>query len=388
MILPKQPLALVLSCTLVLALRQGGCASQAAQSTSPPATQSALATQPAPETPEQLQQLVAPIALYPDELVAQIVAASTYPAQIVEADRWLQQHTNLKGEQLTTAVDQQPWDPSVKALTQFPSVLANLDKNLSWTSALGDAYVNQQQDVLNAVQAMRQRAQDAGTLKSTPQQTVTTQGRTIIIEPANPEVVYVPEYDPWIVYGPPVIAWPGWYAYPGLFLPGPGIVFGVGFGIGFLSGFGWGWPHWGFDWHHNTIVYNHNPYISRSYTFINRNNFYHVHDNFRPLQHEPWAWRDHDLRRPGFGHDEGLSHRDFEHNDEFARGFGEPHGQMGTHSGAFSGFDHGGAVRSFGFRGGSSFGGGFHGGGGGRHAGGGGFHGGGGGFHGGGGGHR
>ena len=152
---PKHTLTLVFLCALVLASGQWGCASQAAQSPSPSATQPALATQPAPETPTQLQQLVAPIALYPDELVAQILAASTYPDQIVEADRWLQQHTNLKGDQLMTAVDQQPWDPSVKALTQFPSVLANLDKNLSWTSELGDAYVNQQQDVINAVQAMR-----------------------------------------------------------------------------------------------------------------------------------------------------------------------------------------------------------------------------------------
>src|SRR5919108_5933784 len=218
MTLPKRTLALVFSCALVLALWQVGCASQAAISTSPPATQPALATQPAPEAPEQLQQLVAPIAVYPDALVAQILAAATYPEQVVEADRWMQQHTELQGEQLAQEVNQQPWDPSVKALTQFPSVLANLDKNLSWTSALGDAYVNQQQDVLNAVQAMRKRAQDAGTLKSTPQQTVTTQGQTIIIEPANPGVVYVPEYNPWIVYGPPVVAWPGWYAYPGLFL--------------------------------------------------------------------------------------------------------------------------------------------------------------------------
>ena len=105
--------------------------------------------QAAPQTPEQLQQLVAPIALYPDALVAQILAAATYPDQVVEADRWLQQHTDLKGEQLGNEVDQQPWDPSVKALVEFPSVLANMDKNLSWTSSLGDAYVNQEQDVMN-----------------------------------------------------------------------------------------------------------------------------------------------------------------------------------------------------------------------------------------------
>src|SRR2546423_2538454 len=166
----------------------------------------AQATQSAPLDAAALQQLVAPIALYPDALVAQILAASTYPDQIVEADRWVQQHANVTGDSLATDVDQQPWDPSIKALTAFSSILANMDKNLSWTSALGDAYFNQSQDVLNAVQVMRKRAQDAGTLKTTAQQTVTTKDQTTIIEPANPEVVYLPEYDPWVVYGSPLLA--------------------------------------------------------------------------------------------------------------------------------------------------------------------------------------
>ena len=139
-----------------------------------PAAQAPPYTQ---QTPEQLQQLVAPIALYPDSLVAQILAASTFPEQVVEADRWVQAHPDLKGDALGQAVDQQPWDPSVKALTAFPSVLGNMDKNLSWTSSLGDAYYNQQQDVMDAVQVMRQRAQQAGNLKTTPQQTVTTKAR-------------------------------------------------------------------------------------------------------------------------------------------------------------------------------------------------------------------
>ena len=119
--------------------------------------QTAQAPPYAQQTPEQLQQLVAPIALYPDSLVAQILAASTFPEQVVQADRWVQAHPDLKGEALGQAVDQQPWDPSVKALTAFPSVLGNMDKNLSWTSSLGDAYYNQQQDVMDAVQVMRQR---------------------------------------------------------------------------------------------------------------------------------------------------------------------------------------------------------------------------------------
>src|SRR6201988_233273 len=206
MILVKQFFASVLSCGLILVTT--GCDNQEVQATVPPAIQ------PVQLTAEQLQQLVAPIALYPDELVAQILAASTYPTEIVEAERWLQQNSSLKGAQLASEVDKQSWDPSVKALTQFPSVLANMDKNLSWTSALGVAYFNDQQAVLDAVQVMRKRAQNAGTLKSTAQENVTTQGSTIIIEPANPQVVYLPAYDPWIVYGAPLAVYPGYIAGP------------------------------------------------------------------------------------------------------------------------------------------------------------------------------
>ena len=168
----KESFSLFLSFCLVLATAPGGFAAQADQS-APSSPAQAAPVQPAQLTAEQLQQLVAPIALYPDALVAQILAASTYPDQVVEADRWLQQHTNLKDEKLGKEVDKQPWDPSVKALIEFPSVLANMDKNLSWTSSLGDAYVNQQQDVMNAVQVMRRRAEKAGNLKSTDQEKVT-----------------------------------------------------------------------------------------------------------------------------------------------------------------------------------------------------------------------
>jgi len=173
---------------------------------------------------------------------------------------------------LADAVNKQPWDSSVKALTEFPSVLANMDKNLSWTSSLGGAYMNQQQDVMDAVQVMRQRAETAGNLKNNSQQKVKKQGKTIIIEPADTQVVYVPTYDPWLVYGAPLGVWPGWYAYPGLYVATPGISFGFGFGVGFFGGYGWGWHHWGFDWGHRTVVFNHNIYISHSRTFINRTN--------------------------------------------------------------------------------------------------------------------
>ena len=160
-------------------------------------------------SPERLDQLVAPIALYPNTLVAQILAASIYPSETVEADRWMQQHSGLKGEQLARAVDQQTWEPNVKALLQFPPVLANMDKNLSWTSVLGDAYSKHPQDDLDAVQVMRKRAQQAGNLKSTSQETVATEGQSVVIRPANPEVVYVPEYDPWLAYGAPLAVYPG-----------------------------------------------------------------------------------------------------------------------------------------------------------------------------------
>src|SRR6266481_7902228 len=226
------------------------------------------------QTPEQLQQLAAPIALYPDSLAAQILGASTFPEQGVEADRWVKAHPDLKGDALGEAVDQQPWDPSVKALTAFPSVLGNMDKNLSWTSSLGDAYYNQQPEVMDAVQVMRRRAQKAGNLKTTPQQTVATQDSTIIVEPASPDVVYVPAYDPWMIYGDPIVAWPGWYPYPGIWFGGPYLSFGAGFGIGFYGGYGWGWHHWGSDWHNRHVIHDRDRYYSWSNTFYKRNNFY------------------------------------------------------------------------------------------------------------------
>src|SRR5580658_8239151 len=160
----KQSLIYLLSLTLLFATLPQGVLAQDAQAP----TQDADAAPPqdgqgppyAQQTPEQLQRLVAPIALYPDSLVAQVLTASTFPEEIVEADRWVQANPDLKGDALGQAVDQQPWDPSVKALTGFPSVLGNMDKNLSWASSLGDAYYNQQQDVMDAVQVMRKRAQD------------------------------------------------------------------------------------------------------------------------------------------------------------------------------------------------------------------------------------
>jgi uncharacterized membrane protein YgcG len=323
------------------------------------------------QTPEQLEQLVAPIALYPDSLMAQILAASTFPEQLVDADRWVQSHLDLKDEALAQAVDQMRWDPSVKALVAFPSVLGNMDKNLSWTSSLGDAYYNQEQDVMEAIQVMRRRAQEAGNLNSTPKQVVTTEGSDIEIQPINPEIVYVPAYNPWMVYGGPIVAWPGWYPYPGIWYDGPALFFGVGFGIGFFGDYGWGWHHWGFDWHHHYAVFDHARYYSPSKTFYNRDRFYRSRDardvykrGERATQRVGGDRRDtrgvynHPERAPQpFGGDHGA-----------ARGYAEPRSQSGVRSGAFSGFGHGGEERGFSSRGSASFGGGggFRGGGG-RH---------------------
>src|SRR5271170_1752407 len=271
--LGKQILACVLAFALILPMLPETLSAAQDQDAQAPA-QTSQAPPYTQQAPEQLQQLVAPIALYPDSLVAQILAASTFPAEIVEADRWVQANPDLKGDDLAKAVDQQTWDPSVKALTAFPSVLANMDKNLSWASSLGDAYYNQQADVMNAIQVMRQKAQETGNLKDTPQQTVQTQGSDIVIQPAQPDVVYVPAYDPWSVYGYPIAPWPYWYNYPGIWFGGPYLSFGLGFGIGFYGGYGWGWNSWGANWGGHTVVYNHNTYISHTNTFYNRNNYY------------------------------------------------------------------------------------------------------------------
>src|ERR1700692_3429423 len=242
----QQSIALVLSWCLLIVGAGDGFAYQVDASSQP--------AQAAQQSPEQLQQLAAPTALYPNALIAQILPAATYPDQIVEAGKWMEQNKSLQGDQLATEVDKQPWDASVKALTQFPAVLANMSRNLAWTSELGDTYVNQQQELSQAIQTMRERAKQAGNLNTTPQEKVETKGKTIVIQPAGTDVVYVPQYDPWLVYGDPMAVFPGWYPFPGLFLDGPGIAFGLGFGFPLYTGFGWGWHSWGFDWHHGGHV--------------------------------------------------------------------------------------------------------------------------------------
>ena len=252
-----------------------------AQTFLPPASVPAVPAV-APMTADQLDTLVAPIALYPDALVAQVLAAASYPDEVAFADDWLAQNQTLTGSALTQQVDQQSWDPSVKALTQFPSVLHDLAKNLSWTSSLGQAFTNQQSDVLAAVQVMRAKAQAAGALKSSPQIKVVQQGpQTIVIEPANSSVVYVPQYNPAVVYGAPLFV----PAYTPPVAVAAGVSFGTGVAIGaafggggfvgggFGGGAAWGFGAWGCNWGGGggggNINYNHNTYINR--TVINRN---------------------------------------------------------------------------------------------------------------------
>jgi hypothetical protein len=236
--------------------------------------QQAGAYQPLP--PEELNRLVAPIALYPDSLVAQVLAASTYPAQVASAEQFIQQNGNAPAEQIAEMANQQPWDPSVKALTAFPQVLQNLTTNMTWATQLGNAYYNQPQDVMGAVQTMRQRAYEAGNLRRTEQLNVVYQPGAIVIEPANPAVVYLPYYDPWVVYGAPIAPWGGYYYHrPAGVALGVGLAigFGVGIGIGAFVHYGWGYHNWAPNWGSRTVIYNHNTYISNSVTVVNHGNY-------------------------------------------------------------------------------------------------------------------
>jgi hypothetical protein len=213
----------------------------------------------------ELKGLVAPIALYPDKLVAMVLAAATFPDQVAIAEYWLQQHNSLTGSALMQAVNTQSWDASVKALTQFPSVLANMAKSLSWTSQLGDAYHNQKGAVMTAIQALRGQAKAAGNLKSTPQITVEQPTpQTIVIEPANPQVVYVPQYNPAVIYGYPYVT-PGYTA--GEVVAASALSFGAGIAVGALMGggcCGWGWNAWGCDWHGGAVLYNHGAFYGNA----------------------------------------------------------------------------------------------------------------------------
>jgi len=229
------------------------------------AQQSAPTGQGAPLSAQELQQLVAPIALYPDALVAQILGAASFPDQIAFVVDWLHQNQNLTGANLMKAVNAQGWEPSVKALTQFPSVLDNLAKNLSWTSALGEAYATQPADTMSAVQVLRAKAQAAGNLQSGSEiQVVQQSPQTIVIQAANPQVVYVPVYNPAVVYGTPYVT-PG-YSTAAVATTAV-VAFGVGIAVGAMmsnSNYGWGYSSWNCGWHGGTVVYGSSAYYGNS----------------------------------------------------------------------------------------------------------------------------
>ena len=252
--------------------------------TAPPATaqQPASAGEKAKlKSADELDSLVSPIALYPDPLLAQVLAASTYPLEIVQAHRWLKENTKLTGENLTKAAAKQPWDPSVQALVAFPGALKLLDENIQWTTDLGNAFLDQQSQVMDAVQRMRKKAKDAGKLESTKEQKIevkTIESKTIVeIRPADPQVIYVPTYNPTVVYGPPV------YAYPPIVYPPPpstGAIVAtaaVSFGVGVMMGAMWsgcchGGYGWGCGWGGNNTVVVNNSFNSRyGYANVNRN---------------------------------------------------------------------------------------------------------------------
>jgi Protein of unknown function (DUF3300) len=359
----------------------------------------------APLTPAQLQDLVAPIALYPDNLLSEILAASTYPIEVVEAQQWLQQNRKLKGQALMDAAKEQNWDPSVQALVAFPDVLKRLNQDVRWTTDLGNAFLAQQADVMNAVQQLRMKAEASGKLKSSSQLNVTTEtqnGQTAInIAPVEPGVVYVPYYNPEWVWGPPVFGYYPPLLYPGIdvgwgFWPGIDLGFYFGGGWGLWGGFGWGW---GFNWFGGNIILNGN--------FFHRYGFSDFHGGLGGVwAHDPG----HRLGVPypnrsvanRFGGQAGFRGSAAFRGDNAFRGgngagarteghFAEPDRSGGAGHSAFGGIRDGGETRmqsdhgfsSIGRSGGFGGGGGFRGGG----FGGGGF-GGGGGFHGGGGGRR
>ncbi len=225
---------------------------------------------------EQLEQLVAPIALYPDALLAQVLTASTYPDEVRYVDQWRQSQGNAPPEDIAAGADEKNWDPSLKALTAFPQVLAQMAGNLQWTGDLGNAYYNQPQDVMGAVQALRQRAQAAGNLQSTPQEAVSYDRGNIELTPPNPNVVSVPSYDPWNLYGRSVSPYPGFSllgalgqalgASPSQALGSSPVSYGLGMLMTVFNHTPWGWLSWGLSWLTQSVLFQNNNYFSHSAT--------------------------------------------------------------------------------------------------------------------------
>ena len=246
-----------------------GSSPAAAAQTQLPDAPSAQAAAAAKIPADQLDSLVAPIALYPDPLLSQTLVASTYPLEVVQLQQWLAQHKDLKDKALADAVKKQDWDPSIQGLAALPDVVKQLADNIKWTTDLGNAFLAQQNDVMDAVQRMRKKAQGNGNLKSSEQQKVETKivesKQVIVIEQANPQVVYVPSYNPTVVYGAPIYPYPPiYYPPPGYYAAGMAISFGVGIAMGAAWGGGWGY---GCGWGGNN-----NVYINHNNNFVNNSN--------------------------------------------------------------------------------------------------------------------
>lgn len=259
----------------------------------------------APLKPEELEQLLAPIALYPDSLLSQIFMASTYPLEVVQAARWVKQNQNLKGDALAAALDKQDWDPSVRSLVNFPDVLFKMSDKLDWTQKLGDAFLEQQKEVMVTVQTLRAKAQASGNLKTTQEQKVIVEEKIIKIEPASPQVVYVPTYNPTVVYGPwPYPAYPPYPWYPPGYVFGSMFAFGAGVALGAAWGYAWGNCNWGGG--NVNVNVNQNTNFNNT---INRNNF---SQNIGQGGKGQWQ---HDA-----SHRKGVSYRDQATAQKFNRG--------------------------------------------------------------------
>jgi uncharacterized membrane protein YgcG len=322
---------------------------------SAPSADSGNPTEAAPSSATELQSLVAPIALYPDALVAQALTAATFPDQIAIADYWIQQNKSLTGSALLQAVDKQSWDPSVKALTEFPSVLENMAKNLSWTSALGEAYHNQQADVMAAIQTLRAKAKAAGNLKTTSQVTVVQQSpQVIVIQPTNPQVVYVPEYNPAVVYGYPYVV-PAYTYTPGAVVAAGIIGFGAGIAVGaMMSGgcCGWGYSSWNCGWHGTAVVYHGGAYYGNSawhggYYNGGYHNSYGYNNNYNHNNYNHSNYNN-NYSHSGNAYNRNVSGNSVNVNKQNAQNFGSSHSEAsnswaqhnsggGAHSDAFSG---------------------------------------------------
>jgi hypothetical protein len=296
------------SCVLVVAVwfatgsvrGQNNTAAPQPQPPAQPAAQSSGDAPPAADQPafkpEELEQLLAPIALYPDSLLTQILMASTYPIEVVEADRWVKAHPSLKGDALAKELEKQPWDPSVRSMVNFPDILAMMSQNLSTTVKIGDAFIGQEKEVMDAVQKLRAKAKSTGNLESTEQQkvsTVTQAGtQVIVVESSSPDIVYVPQYSPTVVYGTwPYPAYPPYPYYPPGYVASPVLAFGAGVALGAAWGYAWGNCNWG----GGDVDIDINRNVNRN-TNINRAEFKNRQGGSGSWKHDP-------------GHRQGAAYR-------------------------------------------------------------------------------